>query len=125
MAAPGVAGDEIPAVAAVASTVNRLLHCVRAAVALRPAVVAALCLSAFFPAFAQYSTVTYLSREEAAPIFAALEEPLPRADEWKSWSAARDRDTPRESPRATSIVSKCCFRHLWNPRTRLRRISVE
>jgi hypothetical protein len=60
---------------------------------LRPAVAAALCFSSLLPAFAQYSTSTYLSPEDAAPIFAALEQPLPQIDDWPSWIAERDRET--------------------------------
>jgi hypothetical protein len=62
-------------------------------VALKPPIVAALCLSFLGPLLAQQTAVTYLSREDAVPVFAALGEPLPSSAEWASWIAGRDRET--------------------------------
>jgi hypothetical protein len=62
-------------------------------VALKAGTVGVIFLAFLTPAFGQYTTVRYLSREEAAPVFAALQEPLPAAGEWTARIAERDRAT--------------------------------
>ena len=91
-------------------------------VALKPPfAAAALCFTVLAPVLAQQSPdhedtkarrpVTYLSREDAAPVFSALGEPLPAAAEWASWIAARDRETRARVAEGdeTSIVNWLLF----------------
>ena len=55
--------------------------------------------------------VTYLSHAQAAPIFAALEEPIPAAGEWSRWIAAADAATRARVAQGdeTTIVNLLLF----------------
>jgi hypothetical protein len=55
--------------------------------------------------------VTYLSLAQTAPIFAALDEPLPAAGEWSRWIAAADTATRARVARGddTTIVNLLLF----------------
>jgi hypothetical protein len=57
------------------------------------------------------SPSTYLSRAEAAQVFAALDEPLPAAGEWPRWIAAADAATRARVAQGdeTSIVNLLLF----------------
>lgn len=70
-----------------------------------------LSLCALLTLSAQTPAIRYLSRAEAQPVFAALEEPLPADAEWTSWIAANDQATRARVAEGddTSIVNWLLF----------------
>src|SRR5687767_7893183 len=73
--------------------------------------VAALCLALVATLPAQTPQIRYLSRAEAQPVFAALQEQLPAAPDWQGWIEADDRRTRARVAEGdeTSIVNWLLF----------------
>ena len=75
------------------------------------AIAAAVAVTLTATVLAQTRQIRYLSRAEAQPVFAALQEPLPSPAEWQEWIEADDRRTRARITEGdeTSIVNWLLF----------------